>query len=139
MDSGGGEEHPDADPEAVAEGGGEAAQPRRVATVQQPTREEIEEHRKFHMPYRNWCCICVQSRGKNLPHRAIDRSNDGTPIVDLDFFFPGTPEEGTIPAVAARDSISKSLLGHVVPSKGETSSGLPTSSRLRSTRGGTRR
>ena len=37
----------------------------------------------------------------------------------LDFFFMGEKgTEGTVPAVAMRDSISKALFAHVIPGKG---------------------
>ena len=34
-----------------------------------PTQTEIEEHDLTHLPYRNWCSICVKSKGKDLDHR----------------------------------------------------------------------
>ena len=27
-----------------------------------PTEKEVEDHERFHIPYRNWCPICVQSK-----------------------------------------------------------------------------
>ena len=33
-----------------------------------PTQDEIDEHMKVHLPYRNWCCHCVQGRGKAADH-----------------------------------------------------------------------
>ena len=29
-----------------------------------PTREEVERHNVTHLPYRSWCPVCVQARGK---------------------------------------------------------------------------
>ena len=34
-----------------------------------PTQDEIDEHMKLHLPYRNWCCHCVRGRGKAADHR----------------------------------------------------------------------
>ena len=72
----GGEENPDPSSEDVAETGGEGAQPRFPTTTRKPTLEEWEEHRKTHIRFRSWCPICIASRGKDLPHRSIDRTAD---------------------------------------------------------------
>ena len=34
-----------------------------------PTAKEVEEHERFHLPYRNWCPICVQAKGRDADHR----------------------------------------------------------------------
>ena len=34
-----------------------------------PSAEEVEKHRVMgHVPYRNWCPICIQARGKDMSH-----------------------------------------------------------------------
>ena len=35
----------------------------------QPSAEDAERHDATHVPYRNWCPICVAARGKEDPHR----------------------------------------------------------------------
>ena len=58
-------------------------------------------------------------RGKDRPHRHIDRTADGVPVLGFDFFLIGEEsEDGTVPAVAMRDSLSKQLHGHLLPGKG---------------------
>ena len=112
------EEHPDQDPEAIEETGGEAQLPRVAKEVHSPSWQERQEHRKFHLPYRSWCKICVTSRGKDHAHQSVDRSRDGIGIVGIDYFFIGDENKGTTPAVAARESMSKALMAHVIPGKG---------------------
>ena len=34
-----------------------------------PSREEIREHMKTHIPFRNWCIHCVRGRSRNDAHR----------------------------------------------------------------------
>ena len=34
-----------------------------------PTKLEVEEHNRTHLPYRVWCKHCVMSRARNSPHR----------------------------------------------------------------------
>ena len=29
-----------------------------------PTQREVEDHCLTHLPYRNWCPICVKAKGK---------------------------------------------------------------------------
>ena len=46
------------------------AAPRRTAPDPgQPTREEVDEHRVDHYPYRSWCEFCVKGRGSGEQHR----------------------------------------------------------------------
>ena len=33
-----------------------------------PTKEEVERHYTTHLPYRSWCPVCVQGKGKEAPH-----------------------------------------------------------------------
>ena len=54
-------------------------------------------------------------RGRDLQHKTKDRSEDGIPIIALDFYFIGEPGiESLMPAVAMRDSISKALFANVI-------------------------
>ena len=99
--------------------GGEAEVPRCVRDPGEPTAKERQEHDKSHLPYRSWCKFCVMGRGRDLPHKARERRDDGVPIIAMDFFFLGEPDvEKTMPAVVIRDSISKALFAHVIPGKG---------------------
>ena len=47
-----------------------------VQAPKQPTPQEILEHNVTHLPYRSWCPICVQSRGR--PKTAQQASNHTT-------------------------------------------------------------
>ena len=113
------EEHDDVDDQEEEGQGGEVRRSKLVTNVLQPTQKERDAHRPTHIPFRPWCRFCVFGRGRDRQHRTIDRSEDGVPIIGVDFFFIGEPGmKGTIPGVVARDSISKSLFGHIIPGKG---------------------
>ena len=99
--------------------GGEAQVPKCVRDPGEPTLQEKKDHEKTHMPYRSWCRHCVMGRGRDLPHETKDRSEDGIPIIALDFYFIGEPGiESLMPAAAMRDSIYKALFANGIPGRG---------------------
>ena len=34
-----------------------------------PTQKEVGDHGRTHLPYRNWCAICVKAKGRDADHR----------------------------------------------------------------------
>ena len=50
----------------------------------QPTPQEIQEHNITHMPYRSWCPICVQAKGRQANH---PKQTSRHPIVQVDFTY----------------------------------------------------
>ena len=67
-----------------------------VQAPKQPTPQEILEHNVTHLPYRSWCPICVQSRGRQNNH---PKQHSKLPIIQLDFgYIPAsnnTPQQKT--------------------------------------------
>ena len=57
--------------------------PRRVTT------EEREEHEKTHLPYRDWCEVCVKARGRKMAHRRKEdeEENVDVPRISMDYLF----------------------------------------------------
>ena len=41
-----------------------------------PSHEERERHNATHLPYRSWCPVCVQARGKEDSHRKNKKKED---------------------------------------------------------------
>ena len=52
-----------------------------------PTAEEVEKHRMTHLPFRDWCEICVAARGKEEAHYRKDSMyvRQGLPTVCMDY------------------------------------------------------
>ena len=55
-----------------------------------PSAEDVEKHDATHVPYRNWCPICVAARGKEDPHKRQvgarqGRRKAGLPKFSLDY------------------------------------------------------
>ena len=76
------------------DGRGEVRKPRPGRIPRNPTQQEIEEHLPLHIPYRDWCAICVKAAGIHDPHRAHKDTSEerlGT-TVSLDYCFFGEDE-----------------------------------------------
>ena len=55
----------------------EETEARKITTTpSMPSAKEVEEHRLDHMPYRSWCDQCVEGRGKERSHTAVDKSKN---------------------------------------------------------------
>ena len=50
---------------------GEAKTARSLRTPEPPTDAARMAHNATHVPFRDWCPICVASRGRSSPHRRI--------------------------------------------------------------------
>ena len=58
-----------------------------------PTLEEVERHNVTHMPYRAWCPVCVEAKGKEEPHKRLEEKGD-KPKVGLDYKSFGQESTG---------------------------------------------
>jgi hypothetical protein len=50
---------------------GDCRKLRGLGDPRKPTQKEVEDHRLTHLPYRNWCTVCVKAKGKDLDHRKV--------------------------------------------------------------------
>ena len=63
---------------------------RKLADPKLPSGDEVERHRVAgHIPYRNWCPICVKSKGKDMDHMRGEGNDRGVPEYSWDYCFPG--------------------------------------------------
>ena len=89
-------------------------------TPKEPSLEERIAHRLTHLPYRNWCEVCVEARGRNTPHLSKQPRELHHPHVHLDYCFPREEKGGdSVVAVALKDEATKAIVSHVVPHKGD--------------------
>ena len=124
--------------ETEAAGDGEEGEAENVKMARDPgapTREELEEHRVTHFPYRSWCPHCVAGRAVGQQHR--ESGNDHSiPIVAMDYFYctkdkivtAQEAEKDTMEDMVAKDEAvkcllvrctsTKSIVAFVVPKKG---------------------
>ena len=112
----------------------------KLPTPNQPTLSEYLDHCVTHYPYRSWCPHCVEGRGREFGHECHKAGPGAVPIVSFDYAFIGdqgeitdqegfeAAGEGAIKILVVRDSKSKSLFAHVVPSKGIDEKGFAVDS-----------
>ena len=63
------EQSPDADQAGQLEISGETKTARTSRTPEPPAGAARMAHNATHIPFRDWCPICVASRGRCSPHR----------------------------------------------------------------------
>ena len=55
-----------------------------------PSQQEINEHFiRGHLPYRNWCPVCVQAQGRDDDHKRDQGKERRLPEYSFDYCFPG--------------------------------------------------
>lgn len=106
----------DADDEGEVDRG--ARKTKKMNDPQKPSKEEVEEHCKTHLPFRSWCRHCVRGRGKEMAHYRQEGESTMNEV-HLDFFFMGLENEPgkTVPILAAKERRSKMVMASVVPKK----------------------
>ena len=110
--------------EGIDEGiGTEIREQRKRRLPEEPTFEEVEAHNVYHVNYREWCPHGVRGKGISHPHRRIkERSQDGIPVVHIDYMFLSSKkeegEERGMPTLAIKDGETGMMFARVVPNKG---------------------
>ena len=83
-----------------------------------PTEHEVEEHNLTHVPYRNWCPICVRAKGKDLDHRKSIEEERGLAELSFDYCFPGDELGHKITILVGRERATGMTMASTIPSKG---------------------
>ena len=114
----------------------EEADPKRVlVTPTLPSQSDVDKHREDHLPYASWCDHCVEGRGREMGHPAVDRSARAISTISFDYLFMNNKGEfverkkgddevdaetvkNGVKILVVKDSKNKAVFAHVVPSKG---------------------
>ena len=116
--------------ERMGEKGEEAEGSKGINRGTKPSKKELEEHERTHLPFRNWCKHCVFGKAKSSPHRKADAREGEKPVVSIDYMYlherkekgktrwDKSAEDG-MPIVVMHDSDSKGVFAFVAPNKGE--------------------
>ena len=93
----------------------QAIKAKAVAAPKQPTEQEIIEHNLTHMPFRSWCPICIQGKGKADAHQ---HRTSNKPIIQIDFaYLKAFKEETATPVLTAIDIETGLCSATLVPTK----------------------
>ena len=90
----------------------------KLVDPRKPTQEEVDEHELTHIPYRNWCPVCVRCRGKDLDHRKSVDEVRGVSEYAFDYCFPGDELGYKLVVLAGRERITGMYFATAVPTKG---------------------
>ena len=64
---------------------------RGMRPAQRMSKQERDEHERTHLPYRDWCDICVKARGRRVAHRLVNKEERGQ--VSMDYFYMSSKDE----------------------------------------------
>ena len=90
-----------------------------------PTSEERERHDATHLPFRQWCPICVEARATEDPHyiQTVEERAQGLPRVCVDYCEIGeNPSDETDKQymIVGRDKWTGNVHADIVEAKGNT-------------------
>ena len=97
----------------------EGAEVRKLVDPALPSQKEVDDHWiRGHIPYRNWCEICVRSKGKDMDHTQDKGQERRIPEYHFDYCFPGDELGFKWTVLCGKERMSKSWFGTAVPMKG---------------------
>ena len=105
--------------EAVKKDRGEdGREVRRMIDPRRPTKQEVDDHELTHVPYRNWCPICVRAKGKELDHRKSTEEPRGLSEYSFDYLFPGDEFGFKLTVLSGEEAVTGMHFSTTVPTKG---------------------
>ena len=91
-----------------------------MADPRRPSEKEVEKHRRHHVPYRNWCEICVKAKGRDWDHRREVGKERGLSEYSFDYCFPGDEFGYNLTVLVGRERVTRASFATAVPTKGST-------------------
>jgi hypothetical protein len=94
---------------------------RKLVDPKLPTQDKVDEHYlRGHVPYRNWCPVCIRARGKDMDHQKDSGKERKVPEYSWDYCFPGDELGFKWTGLVGRERGSKSWMATALPAKGST-------------------
>ena len=91
---------------------------KKMGDPRKPSEAEVAEHELTHIPYRNWCPICVRCKGKDLDHRKAIGEERGVSEYAFGYCFPGDEFGFKMVVLAGREKVTGMYFATAVPTKG---------------------
>jgi hypothetical protein len=82
-----------------------------------PSQKDVEEHNLTHLPYRNWCPVCVRSKGKEMGHRTATDKERTISEYCFDYCFPGDEFGFKLTVLAGQERLGGMKFATAVPTK----------------------
>ena len=101
----------------------EADVPNVPAKLCAPSPEEYNRHCATHLPFRNWCPICVQAKRRSPAHKhsASDKANKQVPVIAMEYMYMNEATDDTNnPLLVTRDSCSEGVRATFTKKKGDS-------------------
>ena len=97
--------------------------PKTLNSPLMPSAEDVDNHYVTHFPYRNWCPVCVESKGKEDGHITVEDANKGgLPIISLDYQEHESEQEEKkdpgMKAIIGKDESTGNVIAHYIEKKG---------------------
>ncbi len=111
--------------------------PNKLSSPMKPSAVDVDEHYCTHLPYRNWCPVCVKAKAKEGDHKRgveIEDDKSGLPIVALDYqalneetneegekkkmLVDKSEDDGKLKMIVGKDEPTGNVLAHFVLCKG---------------------
>jgi hypothetical protein len=94
---------------------------RKLVDPKLPTQEKVDEHYlRGHVPYRNWCPVCIRAKGRKMGHCNIKEQERRFPEYSWDYCFPGDELGFKWTVLVGRERGNKSWMATAIPAKGST-------------------
>ena len=107
---------------------GAAKTARSLRTPESPTDVARKAHNATHVPFRDWCPICVASRGRSSPQRRfmVNKTADTRPKFQTDSMFIRTVAESkTQPCITFVETRNGVVISFMCARKGTYEEGNP--------------
>lgn len=90
-----------------------------------PTEAEMSEHCLTHIPFRDWCTLCIANKSRQDQHQREGHSSSTHSVVSFDFGFSGrgVSDDDSITVLFMHDRATKMM--HAVPSLTKGGASLP--------------
>ena len=94
---------------------------KRITDPKLPSQKEVDDHSLLgHIPYRNWCAICVKSQGRDSRHMRDNNKERKLPEYSWDYCFPGNECGYHWTVLVGKERQSGGIMATAVPQKGGT-------------------
>ncbi len=105
-------------PGAVEQWACEPCEARAPKHLNEPIKPSAEDHYLTHLPYRNWCPICVKARGREDPHwrksskKREETAEDAIPELALHYNELDADDGEKLKTIVGKDKPSGRVLQH---------------------------